>query len=257
MTTELDRAAGWLRRHGFPDTSPTPLLAARLTVRWRSQLAAQLVLAAFLIAVALTYKHAPHGVVVLTLVVTVMVAAQSGLYWWVRRTDRRFGHALTRRVTHPTRLGWRTVLGLPRAAIAVTVFAGGAALALHALSLPGRAGRYPGLILLIGLSGAAVAMLVQLRHVLTRPVVADDEMSLRADLVMRVEDAREAASPTVLWALPASSVLAATGGWWGDGWLVFVALSLVAFVAVNLRSHFRDRLARGAASQATAGTVAR
>jgi hypothetical protein len=73
------------------------LLAGRLAVRRRSQFAAQLVLAAFIIAVALTYKFAPYGLVVLTFAVAAMIAAQSLLHWLVRRTDRRLGESLPRR----------------------------------------------------------------------------------------------------------------------------------------------------------------
>ena len=45
-TTDLDQAGTWLRRHGFTDASPTPLLAGRLAVRRRAQRGAQVMVAA-------------------------------------------------------------------------------------------------------------------------------------------------------------------------------------------------------------------
>jgi hypothetical protein len=264
---DLDRAGVWLRRHGFTGASPTPLLAARLAVRRRTQLAAGVVLAGFIMAVALTYRYgqrqapahgfAPYGLLVLTLVVVGLVAAQSLLYSSVRRTDRRLGAALPRRVTHPVRLGWRTVLGLPRAALALTAFTGAVVLALRTLAIPDGTGRYAAMVLLIGVCGVAVGMLVQLRDVLSRPVVADDEVSLDADFVMRIEDARDAATPALLWALPAGSVLNTALGWWGDAWLVFVALNVVALALITFRTVGCATMARNAARQVTGGTVAR
>jgi hypothetical protein len=48
-------------------------------------------------------------------------------------------------------------------------------------------------IVLIGRAGTVIGDALHLRHVLTRPVVAEDEGSLMADVVMRVEDARRRA----------------------------------------------------------------
>ena len=135
----------------------------------------------------------------LTALVVGLVLAQSLLDRWVRRVDRRAAATLPRRAAHPVRLGWRTVLGWPRAAFAVTTFAGAVVLAIGALTVQDSTTRYAAVVLLIGLCGVAVGMVVQLRHVLTHPVVADDEVSLTADVIMRVEDAREVAAPTVVW----------------------------------------------------------
>lgn len=265
-TTDLDQAGTWLRRHGFTGASPTPLLAARLAVRRRTQVGAQVMLAATIIAVALTYKHSGpgaavhgsgrYGLATLVLVMVGLVAARYALDWWVRRTDRQWGERLPRRVTYPVRLGWRTVLGPPRAAITVTAFLGAVALAVRALSTPAAAARYAAVVLLIAVCGVAVAMLVQLRHVLTRPVVADDELALEADLVMRAQDARDAATPALLYGMP-FSVIDTDLGWWNDAWLVFIALSLIALVAVSLTTGCRGTTARSAARRAMGVTVSR
>jgi hypothetical protein len=138
----------------------------------------------------------------------------------------------------------------------VTAFLGGVALAVHALSIPTGTARYAAVVLLIAVCGVAVGMLVQLRHVLTRPVVADDELSLDADLVMRVEDARHAATPALLYGMP-FSVIDSELGWWNYAWFVFVALGLIALAVVSVATVCRGTTARSAARQATGVTVSR
>ena len=244
---DLDQAGVWLAGHGLADVSPTPVLAARLAVRRRARLAAAVLLAAFLIAVALTYTgglvdgsgHRRWLLLVLTALVAGLVLAQSSLDWWVRRVDRRAGARLPRRATYPVRLGWRTVLGLPRAVFAAATFAGAAALAVGALTLRDPTARYAAVILLIGLGGLAAGVVVQLRHLLTYPVVADDQASLTADVIMRVEDARVGAVPTAVWSvwsLPVVSVFGTAFGWWRAAWRAFIVLSVIAQALIEART---------------------
>lgn len=254
---DVEQAGVWLARHGLVDVRPTPLLATRLAVRRGARLAAQVLLAAFIIAVALVYTTDRRGgpvdgsgsyressLPVLTAVVVGLVLAQSLLDRWVRRVDRRAGATLPRRAAHPVRLGWRTVLGRPRAAFAVATFAGASVPAVVALTVRDSTARYAGLVLLIGLCGVAVGTAVQLRHILTHPVVADDEVSLTADVIMRVEDAREVATPTVVWLLPIVSVFDTALGWWSTAWLVFVALSTVTLALITKRTAQSGTVAR-------------
>lgn len=245
---ELKGASVWLAVHGLTDVRPTPLLATRLAARQRARLAAAVLLAAFIIAVALIYSFArPPGpavdgsgsyrhwsLLVLAAVVGGLVLAQSLLDWRVRRVDRRAGAKLPRRAAHPVRPGWRTVLGWPRAVFAVATFVGGMVLAISALTVQGFTAQYAALVLLIGLCGVAVGTAVQLRHVLTHPVVADDEVSLTADVIMRVEDARDVTTPTLVWCLPTVSVLATAPGWWITAWVVFIALSAFALALITV-----------------------
>ncbi|WP_050502773.1 hypothetical protein [Streptomyces monomycini] len=128
------------------------------------------------------------------------------------------------------------MLGGPRAAFAVVTFAGATALAIHALTVQDSTARYAAALLLIGLGGLAAGMLVQLRHVLERPVVADDASSLTADVTLRVEDARHVATPSVVWCLPTVSVLATGLGWWTVAWIAFVALSVIALALITART---------------------
>ncbi|MCW6006686.1 hypothetical protein K1W54_19170 [Micromonospora sp. CPCC 205371] len=250
---DLEQAGAWLTGHGLADAKPTPLLATRLAVRRRTRLAASVLLAAFIIAVALTYTLATvdesgsrqgWSLLVLTAVVVGLVLAQSLLYGWVRRVDRRAGARLPRRAAHPVRLGWRTVLGWPRAAFAVATFAAAAVLAIGSLTVRDSTARYAAVVLLIALCGLAVGMVVQLRHILTHPAVADDEASLTADVIMRVEDARDVAVPTVVWSLPVVSVFSTAFGWWNVAWLVFIVLSVIALALINARTAGSGTVAR-------------
>ena len=253
---DLEQAGAWLAGHGLADVRPTPLLATRLAVRRRARLAASVLLAAFLIVVALVYRPVTGAVVdgsgsyrrwsllVLTAMVVGLVLAQSLLDRWVRRVDRRVGATLPRRAAHPVRVGWRTVLGWPRAAFAVTTFAGGLALAISTLTMPDPTSKYAAVILLIGLCGLAAGGIVQLRHVLTRPVVADDEVSLTADVIMRVEDARDVAMPSAVWSLPVVSVFSTTFGWLNAAWIVFIILSIIVLALIDARTTRSGTVAR-------------
>jgi len=107
-------------------------------------------------------------------------------------------------------------------------------LAIATLTTRDGATRYAAVILLIGLCGVAAGTAVQLRHVLTHPVVADDEGTLKADFLMRVEDAREVALPTVVWSLPVVSVFDTGLDPWNTGWLVFIVLSVIALALITI-----------------------
>jgi hypothetical protein len=231
------------------DVTPTPMLAARLAVRRRARVAAAILPAAFLCATALVYvsalpiRPAEDGfgtqrrwaLVVLTALVAGLVLGLSLLDRWVRRVDQQAGAELPRRATHSVRPGWRPVLGVPRIVLLAITYAGAALLAIAALTTRDGAARYAAVILVIGLCGVAVGTAVQLRHVLTHPVVADDEGSLKADFLMRVEDAREVAVPTVVWSLPVVSVLDTGLDPWNTGWLVFMILSVIALALISAR----------------------
>ncbi|SNS00035.1 hypothetical protein [Actinacidiphila glaucinigra] len=258
--TDIEQAGVWLAGHGLADVRPTPLLATRLAVRRRTRLAGQILLAAFIIAVALVYtgtrtaevrvggsgSYRPWSLLVLTAVVVALVLAQALLDRRVRQVDRLAGATLPRRAAHPVRLGWRTVLGRPRAAFAAATFAGAMVMAIGALTAQDSTARYAALLLLIGLCGIAVGVVVQLRHVLTHPVVADDEVSLTADVIMRVEDAREVATPTVVWSLPVVSVFETALGWWNVAWLAFIVLSVITFALITARTPQSGTVARHA-----------
>ncbi|WP_035858082.1 hypothetical protein [Cryptosporangium arvum] len=248
VPTEIKIARLWLAARGLTDVRSTPVLAARLTVRRRSRVIAALVLALFLIAVALVnVAQLPSDaaddelgwgrrVALLGLVALVLglVLSLSLLDRWVWRVDQRAAAALPRRAAHPVRPDWRTVLGRARAAFLVTTFAAASTLAVANLIVRDSTARYAAIIQVVGLCGLAVGTALQLRHVLTRPVVADDESSLTADFLMRVEDAREIAVPTAVWSLPVVSVFATGLDSWTYAWLAFIVASVVALAVITV-----------------------
>ncbi|MBM9623839.1 hypothetical protein ACFQ60_04600 [Streptomyces zhihengii] len=258
---ELERARLWLAGHGLGEIPPTAALARRLAVRQSCRLAGSLLLAGFILAVALVYTVSndpatdPSGpslppsasLLLLTAVVAGLVAVQALLDRRVRRIDRQVAAALPRRAAHPVRVGWRAVLGRPRAALVAGTFAGAAALTAGALTSADPGVRYGAAVVLIALCGVAAVVLVQLRHVLTRPAVADDEASLTADVILRIEDARETATPTMVWCLPWYLPTAAAPGtafgWWTVSWIVLIVVGAVVLVAANLADHRRGGLA--------------
>ncbi|MFB4314942.1 hypothetical protein [Actinomadura sp. 21ATH] len=87
---------------------------------------------------------------------------------------------------------------------------------------------------------------MQLRHLLRRPVVAEDEESLTADVIMRIEDARDLTMPTVQISLPMALLFGAAPGWWGAAAVAFLVLSLAAYVALRLRAPSSATVARRA-----------
>ncbi|RCG22444.1 hypothetical protein DQ384_35640 [Sphaerisporangium album] len=259
---DLHQAGVWLARHGMADAPPTPLLATRLAVRRRARRADRLVLAALIIAAALAQAydrlstsafggyepHRPMPLLLLTALTAGLLLVQALLGRWVRRVDRRAGHALRRRAAHPVQPGWRAVLGRPYALFASATFAGAAALALSALTVQDSTVRYAAFVLLVGLFGVGAGVALQLRDLLARPVVAEDETSLTADVIMRVEDARELATPTVLWALPVVLLFGSAPGWWNGASLVFVVAGLVTCAAIQARTPPGAAVARRAMS---------
>ncbi|MFI7539631.1 hypothetical protein [Streptosporangium sp. NPDC049376] len=254
--TDLRLAGEWLTMHDLAGTRPTPLLANRLAVRRRARLAAQIIPAVLIIASALAAAsafggpppHRPLPLLALTALVAGLLLAQSLLDRWVRRVDQRAGATLSRRATHLIQPGWRAVLGRPYAAFAAATSAGTMALAASALALPDPTLRQPAVVLLIALLGATAITAMQLRHLLRHPVVAQDEESLTADVIMRVEDARELTTPSVQWSLPMVLLFGTAPGWWGAAAVANVVLGMAACIALRVRTPPSATVARRAMS---------
>jgi hypothetical protein len=259
---ELRRAEAWLAWHDLTGVRPTPFLVARLNARRRARVAASVTLAVLIIAAALAQAydrlatsafggfqpHRPSPVLALAVLVVVLLVTQSLLDWWIRRVDRRAAAALPRRVAHSVPPGWQAVLGRSHAALAVVTFFGALALALSALAVQDSTVRYPAVVLLVGLLGVGAGYALRLRELLVRPVVAEDEATLTADVVMRVEDARELTTPAVLWALPVVLLFGSAPGWWNAASIAFVVLGLVACIVIQARTPSSGAVARRAVS---------
>ncbi|GAA2904509.1 hypothetical protein GCM10010517_70610 [Streptosporangium fragile] len=254
--TDLRLAGAWLARHGLAGARPTPLLASRLAVRERARLATHVILAVLILASALAATSAfggsppqrPLPLLALTALVAGLLLAQSLLDRWVRRVDQRAGATLSRRAAHLIQPGWRAVLGRSYAVFAVATFAGAMALVASALAVPDPTVRQLAVVLLIGLLGATAITAMQLRHLLRCPVVAEDEESLTADVIMRVEDARELTTPNVQWTLPMVLLFGTAPGWWGAAAVTYLILTMITLVALRFRTPSSATVARRAMS---------
>jgi hypothetical protein len=234
----------WLDRHGLADAEPTPLLAARLAVRRRANVVGSLLLAGFIMGAALTHVLAlPADVtsswlslLVLAALVVGLLVAQWLLGWWVRRVDQQAGAQLSRRVAHPVELGWPAVLGRPYAVFTVASFTGAFLLAVSVLPVSDSGLRSGAIVVLISLAGAGAGIIMQLRQVLASPAVAEDEASLTADVIMRIEDARALVTPSLVWSLPAIFLYGESLGWWNVVSLALIVVGAIAFCLIHIRA---------------------
>ncbi|MEV1247612.1 hypothetical protein ACIBO2_53835 [Nonomuraea sp. NPDC050022] len=247
---EVRSTETWLRQHGLGGSPPTPLLTTRLAVRRRTRLLGSVLLAALYIAAALAqatdlmataasgglWPARPTLVLALSVSIIGLVLARMLLDAWVRRVDRQAGAALARRVAHPVQLGWRALLGRRYAVLVAGIFAGALALGVSALSVDEGRVRYMAVVLLVAVAGAGLGLALQLRELLARPVVAEDEVSLTADVIMRIEDARDSNAPSVLLGLPVVLLSGAAPGWWTAASLGFMVLGLAAIIAAHART---------------------
>ncbi|MFD1546607.1 hypothetical protein [Nonomuraea guangzhouensis] len=255
---DVQSAGSWLARHGLGDGPPTPLLTARLAVRRRVRLLGSVLSAVLIIGAALVQVSdqlaassfggfGPYGgmkVLVLSALIVGLLLVRTLLDTWVRRVDRQAGAALARRAAHPLQPGWRALLGRPYAVFGTVTFAGAFALGASALAVGEGAERPAAAVLLVAVVGVGVGAVLQVRELLARPVVAEDEVSLTADVIMRVEDARASTEPSVLWSLPMVLVFGSAPGWWNAAALGFVVLGLVAYIAVQTRTPGAAAMAR-------------
>ncbi|MDF5755139.1 hypothetical protein [Spongiactinospora sp. TRM90649] len=253
--TDLRRASAWLTRHGLTDARPTPLLARRLAIRERARIVTPVILCVLILASALAASSVFGGdrlrllpLLALAALMAGLLLAQSLLDWWVRRVDQRAGATLSRRATHLIQPDWRTLLGRPYAVFTAAAFAGAMALAGSALAVPDPTVRQVAVVLLIGLLGLTAINAMQLRHLLRHPVVAEDEESLTADVIMRVEDARDLTTPSVQLSLPMVLLFGTAPGWWGAAAVAYLILSMVALVALRFKTPSSAAVARQAMS---------
>jgi hypothetical protein len=246
----MDEARAWLRQHDLDEAHATPVLAARLAARRSAKLGHSLILAGLLLAAAFVQVYlmveveSPAPVALLAAAVGGLVVTQFLLDRWVRGVDQRMGATLSRRATHPVQPGWRAVLGRPHAALALAAFLGAAALAVSALAVSDEAERYPALVLLTGVCGVGAVAAIQFRHLLARPVVADGAASLTADVIMRIDDARDTSVPSVLMTLPVVILFGTAPTWWGVTAMVFLIGGSISLVLVQLKAPGSGAMAR-------------
>lgn len=240
--TYVHYAKVWLQQHGLGDGPPTPLLTARLAVRWRARTLDSVLQAVLIIGAALALvsgglgSRRPTPVLALGALIVALVLARTLLDAWIRHVDRQAGAALTQRAAHTVQPGWRDLLGRPYAALVAGTFAGAFALGASALAVGEGTARYAAVVVLVAVVGVGLGETLQLRELLARPVVAEDEASLMADVIMRIEDTRESTMPTVLWSLPMVLLVGFSPGWLNAASFGFVVLGMAAYVAVRFKT---------------------
>ncbi|WP_062430609.1 hypothetical protein [Herbidospora daliensis] len=250
----LKEAESWLAQHDLADARPTPLLAHRLVARRYARLYGSIILAVLIVGSsgAATFSRFGDGtartwsLVAMIVLVAGLLVAQVLLDRWVRQVDRRAGATLSRRAAHLIQPGWRTVLGRPYAVFAAAVFVGSMLLTGSALALPDETVRRLAVVMLIGLLGATAINALQLRHLVRHPVVAEDERSLTADVIMRVEDARDLTTPNVQWTLPMILLFGTAPGWWSAAAMGYLLVSLAAFIVLRKKTPSSTTVARQA-----------
>ena len=240
--TYVHYAKVWLLQHGLGDGPPTPLLTARLAVRWRVRLLDSVLQAELIIGAALALAFGGFGslrpapLLALSALIVALVVARSLLDAWIRRVDRQAGAALARRAAHAVQPGWRDLLGRSYAALVAGTFVGAFALGASALAVGEGTARYAAVVVLVAVAGVGLGETLQLRELLARPVVAEDEASLMADVIMRIEDVRESTTPTVLWSLPVVLLFGSQPLWWNAASIGFVVLGMAAYITVRFKT---------------------
>jgi hypothetical protein len=207
----------WLSRHGLYGHAVTPLVAARLGMRRRvGWLTAGLFLAAATgLALALgagSDGRSPDFLGTLqrsaALPLVALLVTKSWLSpYLLRRHDRRLARTITVRVTHPAPWGWLAVVGRGHVVVAAASYGGSLLIGLLALLAAPPSTRLAAAVAagVLVVLGASTAWEVQ--RIVTRPTLADDDLTLAVDDEVRVEDARNALSPALppllaMWTLP-------------------------------------------------------
>jgi hypothetical protein len=210
---DLRRAAVWLKAHGAPDAAPTPLLAARLRARRRQE--PQILAVCTVVAGLNSVLLFDRGAVGRALGFLALALLAAPARWWslraLRRAERRIGATLARRVTHPTAVGWREVLGPRRLAVAAIMY--GSALALGAVDLAyARTAQDRAVVaaLVAGLVALAAISTAWINELVRRPALAEDALSLAADDILRAEDGHAVAVTLLPGALGVITTLALT-----------------------------------------------
>ncbi|MEA5358631.1 hypothetical protein VA596_03715 [Amycolatopsis sp., V23-08] len=244
---EVGAARKWLAKRGVEAEEPTTLLALRLGARggarppaywaWFVVLAAALLLGDFvlvLLPVLLGVARADRftGSWVFPMCVSFVL-----LGWLpVRRADRRAAVSLGGRRLDVPRPSWRESMnGWYRASVVIT-FGGGAVVAVALCVATSR--WLWALTWLVLLALSAIVVAVVLNAVLRRPVIAEDDTSLRIDAVLRAED------PFVvmpaLFALPVL-IDPVLSGWSFTPWLVGYVVLAFATLFIGRYVQYRHR----------------
>jgi hypothetical protein len=214
---------GWLSPRERIFVEPTPLIVARIHARRRSRrriVAGVVVAAVALVVTSSTWLPETGSPSVYMAKMSVVYVATLGVMWWIlrgpRRAERRIARAVRTRVTRPATVGVREVVGSWHLVAAVAGYVSATLIGVVALaSVDSTQHRWAAVVCLAAIAACAVMSAATVVAVVRRPVLADDDRSLAADDLLRVEDAREALGryPLIVVVGQLAAVVA-PGNWW-------------------------------------------
>jgi hypothetical protein len=214
---------GWLAPREPIFVEPTPLLVARLQARKRTRRWAMTgVFAAAVVLAVAAWKWLPETdspTVYMTKICAVYVATL-GVMWWIlrgpRRAERRIARTVRIRVARPAAIGLREVAGTWHLVAAGASFVAAVLIGVVALaSADSTQHRLAAVIYLAAVTACALVSVAAVVAVVRRPVLAEDNRSLAADDLLRVEDARQALGRYPLIVLVGQlAAVEAPGNWW-------------------------------------------
>jgi hypothetical protein len=205
---EHQRTRRWLDDIGGEELPVTPLLAARAAVRRRPgsiNAAAFLAILAALMGLLLwpgitagdwetwSVPGPTASAVAAVCAYLVLAAVILATVSYERAADRHLADTMARTTARSVRIPLRTLLGTQCVVCIVVMYVSGAIVAVTILIWADHpSARTTGVVLLVGVlvfTGVGAAVFSDITR---RPIVADDEMSMRADGLLRFNDARRA-----------------------------------------------------------------
>ncbi len=214
---------GWLSPREPVFVEPTPLLVARIQARrrFRRRIMAGVVAAAVALMIATwTWSPETDSPAMYMAKISAAYVASLGTMWWILRGPRRAEHRIARtvrtRVARPATVGVREVVGSWHLAAAGAGYVAATLIGVVALaSVDSTQHRLAAVVCLAAVAACAVISAATVLAVVRRPALAEDDRSLAADDLLRVEDARQALGRYPLIAVVAQlAAVIAPGNWW-------------------------------------------
>ncbi|MFD5248583.1 hypothetical protein ACFWIW_28865 [Amycolatopsis sp. NPDC058340] len=178
------------------------------------------------------------GALVAILMTFVVLA---GLVWWttlrIRKAEQRLARSVPRRIAHGKRLGVFEVAGPGTVTLWLVSSVGGIGLGLAVGFLAESTEKQLiGFTYVAGIAVLGALSFALARQVIKQPSLADDEISLRTDDMLRKKDTQLTLMPAgVYLGLPLTSAIPEFAKWLWAYLLGSVAISLLATLVVRLR----------------------
>jgi hypothetical protein len=232
---------GWLSPREPIFVEPTPLLVARIHARRRFRrraVAGVFVAAAALVVTSSTWLPETGGPTMFMTKMSVVYVATLAMTWWIlrgpRRAEQRIARAVRMRVARPAAVGAREVVGTWHLVAAGASFVAAVLIGVVAVaSADSTQHRLAAVVYLVAVAACALVSVAAVGAVVRRPVLAEDDRSLVADDLLRVEDAREGLGRYPLIVLVGQlAAVESPGNWWIIGGYAVAVLILGRYAEV-------------------------